>query len=147
MQACLASISECRKRASCFVAAHAQTPRNVLFKGNRAATHANHSHALDDGPSSRRTLKTLVRCCLKSTEKGPQWLNGQKSAESPMKNALCRPVWRPYQNAEKGPRASGRRTLKALVRCCLKGFGAPHTQNPRRVLLKGLRGGARSKPS
>ena len=47
------------------------------------------------------TLKTLVRCCLKgfgashaqtfrkvllkSAEKGPQWLNGQKSAEDPLK--------------------------------------------------------------
>ena len=36
---------------------------------------------------------------------------------------------------------------KNVVGCCLKGFGVAHAQNPRKVLLKGLRGGARSKPS
>ena len=44
-------------------------------------------------------------------------------------------------------RVSGRRTFKTLVRCCLKGFVAAHAQNTRKVLLKGLCNGVRSKPS
>ena len=34
-----------------------------------------------------------------------------------------------------------------LTPCCLKGFGSARAQSPRKVLLKGLQGGACTKPS
>ena len=78
---------------------HTQNARRVLLKGFRGGAQSKPSKGL-----------------LKSAEKGPQWLNGQKSADNPLKIPSADLFGVHIEMLKKGPRASGRRKLKARGR-------------------------------
>ena len=102
-------------------------------------------------------LKTLVGCCLKGFRaehvQNPcrVLLKGlRKWAQPPYDQKVFKTerfrhdfvmVLHRYQLLESSRNREESRTFKLIVRCCLKGFGAEYVQNPRRVLLKGFRGG------
>ena len=110
-----------------------------------------------------RMSKTLVRCRLKGF--GAEHVQNpcrvllkglRKWAQPPYDQKVFKTdrfrhdflmVLHRYQLLEISRNREKSRTFKLIVRCCLKGFGAEHVQNPRGVLLKGIRGGVCSKPS
>ena len=108
-------------------------------------------------------LKTLVGCCLNGFRAEHvqntcrvllKWL--RKWAQPPYDQQILKTdsfrqdfvmVLHRYQPLEISRNREESRTFKLIVRCCLKGFGAEHVQNPRGVLFNGIRGGVCSKPS